>query len=245
MPAEATTTTTRKKRTPEVVVFDGSSLSATSQRPKFEFKNFMSSKISKIDAKPAEQQSKADKKEDEESRQHDRELKELLEGRVMIEKLHESQLYGKDRHAHNTQKLARLGMKVKTKDNLPVNQYISTQRNREKKAAGMLQDAKDRGILNATLKREIEMKHLKKPGSSSGGNGGGKGGARGRPAHRSGDRGPKIGTGKFKDGILHISKSHIDRVNNSGKSQSRVSKSKGKGKGRGVSKGASKGGKRR
>ncbi|KAJ2786040.1 hypothetical protein GGI15_001707 [Coemansia interrupta] len=233
MPTEATAL--RKKRTPEVVVFDGSSLSATSQRPKAEFKNFMSSKISKIDAKPSDQQpqSKADKKEDQESRQHDLELKELLEGRLMIEKLHESQLYGKDRHTHNTQKLAKLGMKVKTKDNLPVNQYISAQRNREKKAAGLLQDAKDRGILNTTLKREIEMKHLGKSGTGS------KGGAKGRPAHRAGDRGPKIGSGKFKDGILHISRSHIDRVNNSGKSQSRVGKSKGKGKGK------SKGGKRR
>ncbi|KAJ2705986.1 hypothetical protein FB645_001963 [Coemansia sp. IMI 203386] len=209
----------KQKSVPEVVVFDGSMLSKKPAGTKADYKKFMSSKVSKINAKPVKK-TKEEKKEDDESRQHDRELKELLEGRMMIEKLHESQLTGKDRHNYNTQKLAKLGMKVKTKANLPANQFFNAVRNKEKRTAVELQDAKDRGVLNAAMKRDIEMKHMGKSSDS---------GDRRKPKIRMGDRGLKIGSGRYKDGVLHISQSHIDRVSGAGKTQARIGKSKGKG----------------
>ncbi|KAJ1644519.1 hypothetical protein J3B02_000231 [Coemansia erecta] len=221
----------KPKTAPEVVVFDSSALSKKPAGTKADYKKFMSSKISKINAKPAKM-SKEEKKEDDESREHDRELKELLEGKLMIEKLHESQLSGKDRHSHNTKKLVKLGMKIKSKANLPANQFFNTLKNQQKRTAQELQDAKDRGILNAAMKRDIEMRHMGKTSDSN---------DRRKPKIKMGDRGLRIGSGKYKDGVLHISQSHIDRVSGAGKTQGRIGKGKSKGKGKGKGKGDSRG----
>ncbi|KAJ1948339.1 hypothetical protein FBU59_001643 [Linderina macrospora] len=126
----------------------------------------------------------------------------------MIEKLHESQLSGKDRLKHNTQKLAKLGMKVKTKEKMPANRWFMVERNRKERARKSIEDAKNRGILNASMKRELEVLHTGKASES------------GRPKNR--DRGLKIGSGRFKDGVLHISQSHIDKIN--GGTAARVAK---------------------
>ncbi|PIA17168.1 hypothetical protein COEREDRAFT_86555 [Coemansia reversa NRRL 1564] len=206
------TVTKESKRKPEVVVFDQPSSTLQKQgSSKFAYKAFMSSKISKIDAKPPKPKTEEERKEDEQNKQHDIELKELLEGKVMIEKLHESQLSGKDRHKHNTEKLARLGMKVKSKGRIPTDIYFASQRNRGTRAKRAIQDAKDRGVLNDSMKRELELVHFGKTSDN-------------KRKSRSNDRGPNAGPGKFKDGVLHISKSHIDRINGSSKPSSRVNK---------------------
>ncbi|KAJ1954314.1 hypothetical protein GGI12_005817, partial [Dipsacomyces acuminosporus] len=167
----------------------------------------MSSKISKINAKPPKPKTAKELKEEEEEKQNDKELKELLEGKLMIEKLHESQLTGQERHKYNTQKLAKLGMKVKHKEKFPANMYFAVERNRNERVKRDIKDAKDRGILNASMKREIEVLHKGKLSSDD------------SNKKRKGDRGLKIGSGRYKDGVLHISKSHIDRVSGSGPSK--------------------------
>ncbi|KAJ2081994.1 hypothetical protein H4R24_001910 [Coemansia sp. RSA 988] len=200
------------RREPEVVVFEqpGSTISKQGTS-KFAYKAFMSSKISKINAKPPKPKTEEEQKEDEQNKQHDLELKSLLEGKMMIEKLHESQLTGKDRHKHNTAKLARLGMKVKSKGRIPTDIYYASQRNRSIRAKKAIQDAKDRGVLNDSVKRELELAHLGKASDN-------------KRKPRSNDHGPNAGPGKFKDGVLHISKSHIDRVNGSSSNFPRVNK---------------------
>ncbi|KAJ2805219.1 hypothetical protein H4R20_002178 [Coemansia guatemalensis] len=202
-----------RRREPEVVVFDqpGANIQKQQGTSKFAYKAFMSSKISKINAKPPKPKTEEELKEDEQNKQHDLELKSLLEGKVMIEKLHESQLSGKDRHKHNTEKLARLGMKVKSKGRIPTDIYYASQRNRNTRAKKAIQDAKDRGVLNDSVKREIEVSHFGKASGS-------------KRKPRLTDRGPNAGPGKFKDGVLHISKGHIDRVNGSSSATSRVNK---------------------
>ncbi|KAJ2309270.1 hypothetical protein H4S01_002695, partial [Coemansia sp. RSA 2610] len=210
----------RPKRTPEVVVFQQPGLAPRPQNDKFEYKAFMSSKVTKIDAKRPKPKTKAEQKEEDENRQHDRQLKELLEGKLMIEKLHESQLTGKERHKHNTEKLKRLGMKVKTKEKMPADMYFAVQRNRAERTKKAVQDAQDRGVLTAAVKRELEATYMGKQMA----------GDSGKKRFKSDSRGlPNAGPGKFKDGVLHISKSHIDRVSGA-KHSARVGKQpRGKG----------------
>ncbi|KAJ2222528.1 hypothetical protein EV180_004295 [Coemansia sp. RSA 518] len=212
------TDTRKPRKEPEVVVFDQSRTTPMSQTNKLEYKAFMSSKISKINAKP-KPRTKAEVKEDKEDKLHDRNLKALLEGKLMIEQLHESQLSGKERHKHNTEKLKRLGMKIKTKDKMPADMFFATQRNREERAQRAIKDAQDRGVLNAAVRRELERKHTGKTANE--GN---------EKRFKSKERGPNSGPGKFKDGVLHISKGHIDRISGA-KASGRVGKmSAGKGK---------------
>ncbi|KAJ2478171.1 hypothetical protein EV174_004397, partial [Coemansia sp. RSA 2320] len=145
----------RIKREPEVVVFEGGGLTSTlaSKRPsdsKFAYKSFMSAKVSKINAQAPAPKSEKERKEDEVDREHDRQLAELLEGRTMIEKLHESQLSGKERHKHNTQKLVKLGMKIKHKEKMPIDMYFNSERARAGRAAKAIKDVRDRGLLSAS-----------------------------------------------------------------------------------------------
>ncbi|KAJ1731118.1 hypothetical protein LPJ61_002688 [Coemansia biformis] len=206
---------------PEVIVFGQPAATkpsgSTSSSSKFAYKSFMSSKISKIGATPPKPKTEKERKEEEDDLRHDRELKELLEGKMMIEKLHEAQLTGKDRHKHNTEKLAKLGMKVKTKLKMPADMYFASQRNRTVKANKEIKDAKDRGILTAAMKRGIETVHLGKPVDTN------------KHRHRHADKGPNAGPGKFKDGVLHISKSHINRVTSKPGATARVGKPGNKG----------------
>ncbi|KAJ2747284.1 hypothetical protein GGI20_000619 [Coemansia sp. BCRC 34301] len=221
----------RTRREPEVVVFDGSSLARNPTDSKLAYKSFMSSKISKINAKPRAPKSVQEQKEDEEGRQNDRQLAELLEGRTMIDKLHESQLTGRERHKNNTQKLAKLGMKIKHKEKMPTDMFFNSERARAGRAAKAIQDVRERGLLSATVKRDIEMQHMGKTSEK-------------KRERRPADRGLMANTGRLKDGILHISKRHIERVNGSaagGGGSSRVAKSKGKGRGKGDRKARGKG----
>ncbi|KAJ2779803.1 hypothetical protein H4R18_003798 [Coemansia javaensis] len=205
---------------PELVVFSQPAGTARQEAPpgggggKLAYKAFMSHKIAKINAKPPAPRTEAERREEEDDRRRDRELRELLEGRVMIEKLHEAQLSGRERHKHNAEKLARLGMKVKTKLKMPANAYFASVRNRAEKVRREVQDAKDRGVLSPAMKRSIEVAHLGKPSDDP------------RRRHRRADRGPDAGPGRFKDGVLHISKSHIDRVSRAASSgaSSRIGK---------------------
>ncbi|KAJ1662066.1 hypothetical protein IW140_005705 [Coemansia sp. RSA 1813] len=196
MPAN---TQPKRKRAPEVMVFKDTT-QAKSTASKHEYKSFMTSKISKLNNPPAPL-TKKERKEEQQDKKNDKELQDLLEGKLMIEKLHESQLTGRERHKYNTQKLAKLGMKVKSKEKMPADMYFAVQRNRQAKADKHIKDAKDRGVLNASMKRELEIMYTGKASAPKDS----------RP-RKDTDRGLRIGSGKFKDGVLHISKNHIDRV---------------------------------
>ncbi|KAJ1824161.1 hypothetical protein GGH91_000753 [Coemansia sp. RSA 2671] len=217
--------TIRTKREPEVVVFDGGAVTRNPTDNKFAYKSFMSSKVSKINAKPPAPKSVKEQKEDEEGRHHDRQLAELLEGKTMIEKLHESQLTGKERHKNNTQKLVNLGMKIKRKEKMPTDMFYNSEKARAGRASKAIQDVRDRGLLSAQVKRDIELLHMGKTTEK-------------KRERRPIDRGLMANTGRMKDGMLHISKKHIDRVNGTAANgSSRVSKSKGKGNNKGKGKG--------
>ncbi|KAJ2911196.1 hypothetical protein GGI21_000110 [Coemansia aciculifera] len=220
---------TSTRREPEVVVFDGGALARNPTDTKFAYKSFMSSKISKINAKPPAPKSLKEQKEDEEGRDNDRQLAELLEGKTMIDKLHESQMTGKERHKHNTQKLAKLGMKVKHKEKMPTDMFYNSERARAGRAAKAIKDVRERGLLSATVKRDIELQHMGKTSEK-------------KRERRPVDRGLMANTGRMKDGMLHISKKHIERVNGAaagGSGSSRVAKGKSKGKSKGKNKGKS------
>ncbi|KAJ2523446.1 hypothetical protein H4217_000084 [Coemansia sp. RSA 1939] len=207
------------KRAPEVVVFNDTTR-AKPTSSKHEYKAFMATKISKLNSDTsatAPRKTKEEEREEQEDRRHDREVEDLLtEGRLMIERLHESQLSGRERHKHNTQKLAKLGMKVRGKEKMPADMFFAVQKNRQARADKHIQDAKDRGILNASMKRELELLYTGKSSAED---------KRDSRPRKDTDRGLRIGSGRFKDGVLHISKSHIDRVSGSG-SAARVGKSK-------------------
>ncbi|KAJ2554534.1 hypothetical protein EV175_002551 [Coemansia sp. RSA 1933] len=196
-PAKAQPTT--KKRAPEVVIFNDTTRTKPTTS-KHDYKSFMTSKISKLN-NPSVPLSKEEQQEEQQDRKHDKELQALLEGRLMIEKLHESQLTGRERHKYNTQKLANLGMKVKSKEKMPADMFFAVQRNRQAKADKHIKDAKDRGVLNASMKRDLEIMYTGKASVPKDT----------RP-RKDTDRGLRIGDGRFKDGVLHISKNHIDRV---------------------------------
>ncbi|KAJ1988775.1 hypothetical protein GGI25_005135 [Coemansia spiralis] len=189
----------KPKRAPEVVVFNDAQRSA-STASKHEYKSFMSSKISKLNTsqKPLTTQEQS---EDRLDKKHDKEIQDLLEGRLLIEKLHESQLTGRERHKHNAKKLANLGMKVKSKEKMPADMFFAVQRSRQSKADKHIKDAKDRGILSKSMKRELEIVYTGKAAKPKDT----------RP-RKDTDRGLRIGVGRYKDGVLHVSKSHIERV---------------------------------
>ncbi|ORX66742.1 hypothetical protein DL89DRAFT_269778 [Linderina pennispora] len=212
MPPTRIAATPKKKKAPEVVVFDASGLAPKPAASKLEYKSFMSSKIAKLTASAsaaANPKSTKELKQEAEDRANDRELKALLEGKVMIEQLHESQLSGKDRLKYNAQKLERLGMKKKTKEKMPANRWFMVDENRKMRAKKSIEDAKNRGILNHSMKRELEVLHT---GRASEGK------------QRKRERGPRLDGGRVRDGVLHVAQSQIDRIN--GGAATRIAKRK-------------------
>ncbi|KAJ2463962.1 hypothetical protein EV174_006877, partial [Coemansia sp. RSA 2320] len=76
-----------------------------------------------------------------------------------------------------------------------------------------IKDVRDRGLLSASVKRDIERQHMGKTTDK-------------KRERRPADRGLMINTGRLKDGMLHISQRHIDRVNGAS-GPARVGKGKG------------------
>ncbi|KAJ8653190.1 hypothetical protein O0I10_011137 [Lichtheimia ornata] len=181
---------------PKVVVFDGSVLD---KKPTIEDakakKAFMSSDIFKEDkvveaVKPKNEKEKA---EEEENQRKDAELHQLLSTSKLLEEYHVEEMTGKERRKHMMNKLETLGAKKSGNANMPLTMHMgmkAKEREREKKR---VQDAKDLGLWDRSLKHLYASKVVKKK-------------------ERSRDPGITNGVGRMKGGTLHIGKSELRRI---------------------------------
>lgn len=116
---------TRPRTGPEVVVFDGSKVdrksSASAGGAEFNFKKFMSSKISKLDevAPPQEKPLNAEEKAQElENKRNDTELHSLIKASRLLEQYNADHLDGVERRRHQRDQIINLGIQVE-KSSLP------------------------------------------------------------------------------------------------------------------------------
>ncbi|CAG8772741.1 997_t:CDS:2, partial [Acaulospora morrowiae] len=99
---------------PEIVVFDeASKKKQIKPTTVYEWKSFMSSKISKLKDKPAPKLQKNDEEVEEEelNKKNDKELQELLETSKLLELYTADRLTGKERRKYNDKKIVELGAK--------------------------------------------------------------------------------------------------------------------------------------
>ncbi|KAL7746407.1 Pre-mRNA-splicing factor ATP-dependent RNA helicase PRP16 [Sorochytrium milnesiophthora] len=216
----------RRRPAPQVVVYDGS----TSSKPpssfaRADFKAFMSAKISKLHREDDElingRRKPKTKEETEEAEnvKRDRELDDLLKTSQLIEQYASEQLYGRDRQTYQLQKLAQLGAKGAGTQKMPQKHRIGMAVAAQKRNAKALEQAKELGLYHASIKSRynaadelvrnatskskassiIDMSGLLKKKVQVG-------------VSKRADRGLKTSAGKFKNGILHISKDDIRRA---------------------------------
>ncbi|KAJ3316650.1 hypothetical protein HDU76_001640 [Blyttiomyces sp. JEL0837] len=219
----------KRKREPEVVVFDQPSTKKTfdviNKRDK---RAFMSSDVSKMQPKATKpgdlKQTQEDIEQDREDDRLDRELMDLLNSSDLVDSLAASQLEGKERRDHVKQKLLDLGAK-KEKIKTPAPISVGLKKAKEKTALKRLQQAKDMGLYHSSLRTQIM-------GAD----------APAKPkAKKTGEL--KASIGSFRNGVLTVPKSYIAEVE---KSRAKPSSRGGRGggtRGRG-GRGGGRGGKR-
>ncbi|KAJ3082634.1 hypothetical protein HK102_001543, partial [Quaeritorhiza haematococci] len=202
---------------PEVVVFSetGTSSSSSSKKSKADWSAFMSSDINKVagDERAAKRRkmTAAEKKQEQEDDENDRELMDLLKTSQLIEKYTAEDLTGKERRKYYQQKLIELGGKPakRPKTSLPI--YMGMQKKAKERAEKKLQEAKDSGMYDKSLKHLFQPSDIIK--------------SQQQPDKKR-NRGLKTSIGKFKDGVLHISQRDIDAVakakSSAGRSSSKV-----------------------
>ncbi|RUP49962.1 hypothetical protein BC936DRAFT_140854 [Jimgerdemannia flammicorona] len=215
---------------PEIVVFDGSSLKKpVAGNSKVEYKAFMSSKVSKLEPPPPPPpKSVKEMEEEEKNLQNDRELQELLKTSKLLEEYQVEEMSGKERRKFTEQKLVALGVKASKGLKVPTIISLGMQQKRKEREAKELEEAKHLGLYHHT------QKHLYPTGSASAKPDGGK--------FRR-DRGLGMGIGKFKEGVLTLSKQDIARVEGTVPSRGgRGGRRGGRGCGRGGGKGGGRGG---
>jgi len=110
---------TKPRTGPEVVVFDASKVdrktSASAGGTEFNFKKFMSSKISKLDEVPPPQEqplTAEDKAEELENKKNDAELHSLIKTSRLLEQYNADHLDGAERRRHQRDQLVSLGIQV-------------------------------------------------------------------------------------------------------------------------------------
>ncbi|CEP17469.1 hypothetical protein [Parasitella parasitica] len=202
---------------PSVIVFDGSVLQ---KKPTIEDKaskkKFLDSRISTID--PVDTAGKKSKptvkdiEEEAENLKHDMELKQLLATSNLLEELEREEMTSKERRKNTMKKLEGLGVKSSPGEKMPLSVKLSLDESRKQKGIQRLQEAKDMGIYDKSLKHlYVKTKEKKR------------------------DRDPGItnGIGRMKGATLTINKSDIERIKRQGsKKKSAGGKKSGNGKGR-------------
>ncbi|KAG2197909.1 hypothetical protein INT46_003216 [Mucor plumbeus] len=185
---------------PNVVVFDGSVLQKKpSLEDKASKKRFLDSRISTVDPLDVvEQKNKPtvkDIEEETENQKHDVELKQLLATSNLLEELEREEMTSKERRKNTMKKLEGLGVKSSPGEKMPLSVKLSLDESRKQKGIKKLQEAKDMGIYDKSLKHlYVKTKEKKR------------------------DRDPGItnGIGRMKGATLTINKSDIERIKRQG-----------------------------
>ncbi|KAG0364564.1 hypothetical protein BC939DRAFT_456224 [Gamsiella multidivaricata] len=194
----------KKPRTgPEVVVFDASSLNrkSTTASTEFNFKKFMSSKISKLDEAPApfENPLTAEEKAEEiENKRNDTELHSLIKASRLLEQYNADQLDGADRRKHQREQLERLGIQKKEKIKVPLQISFGMMAKQRERDLKELEEAKNNGTYHKSIKHTFAAAGGKK-----------------KEKPRS-ERGLKTSMGRFKNGMLTLTEREIKSVQREG-----------------------------
>ncbi|KAG0033626.1 hypothetical protein BGZ81_007884 [Podila clonocystis] len=217
----------------EVVVFDASKVggkgaSSSAGGTEFNFKKFMSSKISKLDEAPAPMENPLtaeEKAEELENKRNDAELHSLIKASRLLEQYNADQLDGAERRRHQREQLVNLGIQKKEKIKVPFQISIGMMAKQRERDIKELEEAKNNGTYHKSIKHTFAAAGGKKKEKS-----------------RS-DRGLKSSMGRFKNGTLILSEKEIKSVQREGVKK-KTPKKKGGGGGGGGGKGG-KGGKKK
>ncbi|KAI8334880.1 hypothetical protein BD560DRAFT_414334 [Blakeslea trispora] len=191
----------KKSVTQSVVVFDGSVLEKKQTfEDKASKKQFLSSRITLAEnhtvVNHKEKPTAKDLEEEVENQRHDQELKQLLATSHLLEELEREEMSSKERRQNTMKKLETLGVKASSGDKMPLAYKLSLDESIKKKGMAKLQEAKDLGIYDKSLK------HLY---------------VKTKPKKRDRDPGITNGLGRMKGATLTIKKSDIERINRQGK----------------------------
>ncbi|CAO3636205.1 unnamed protein product [Cunninghamella blakesleeana] len=193
------------KEDPKVVVFDGSTLN---KRPVFESKAakkaFLSGKANINDTIPNnDNTSVTDKLEDDEEEiqntKKDKELQDLLATSRLLEEYHVDEMSSKEKRKHFLGKLDGLGLKSNGKVKKSLSMHIGLEAKKKERQLRKLQEAKDTGLYDKSLKHLYVTKPKK---------------------NRVRDPGVTNGVGRIKGATLTIGKGELTRL------QRQVSKKK-------------------
>ncbi|KAG0055352.1 hypothetical protein BGZ83_008872 [Gryganskiella cystojenkinii] len=215
--------TLSKRRTgPEVVVFDASKVDrkTAGSSTEFNFKKFMSSKISKLDEAPAPMENPLtaeEKAEELEHKKNDTELHSLIKSSRLLEQYTADHLDGVERRRHQRDQLVSLGIQKKEKLKVPFQMSMGMMAKQRERDIKELEEAKNNGTYHKSIKHTFAAAGGKKKEKS-----------------RS-DRGLKTSMGRFKNGTLVLTEKEIKSVQREGvkKKKTPGKKSGGGGKGKG------------
>ncbi|KAI8971455.1 hypothetical protein BDF20DRAFT_680428 [Mycotypha africana] len=183
---------------PKVVVFDDSILHKKSTiEDKAERKRFMDSRINipENQNKPEAKQKMSEKEQEEEveNEKKDVELQQLIATSYLLEELEREEMSSRDRRKDTFKKLEKLGMKSSGGQKMPVQLRLNINAVKKERETKKLQEAKDLGIYDKSLKH-LYVKTSKKK--------------------RDRDPGITTGIGRMKGATLTISKSDLNRIKN-------------------------------
>ncbi|GAA5801612.1 hypothetical protein HPULCUR_007060 [Helicostylum pulchrum] len=184
---------------PNVVVFDPSVLyKKPTLEDKASKKKFLDSRITTAEPSNVEQKNKPtakDAEEEVENQKHDVELKTLLSTSNLLEELEREEMSARDKRKSNMKKLETLGAKAEAAPKMPLFLKLSLDESRKQKGIAKLQEAKDLGIYDKSLKHLYVKTDTK-----------------------TRDRNPGItnGLGRLKGATLTIKKSDIERIKREG-----------------------------
>ena len=156
-----------------------------------DYKQFMTSKVAEPTKKKQNRESDAEEEDDE---RNDKELMDILKTANLIEQYRASELTGKDRIKYQQKKLVELGGKKPKAVYAPQQVRLGMRQKAIERTNKKVQVAKDMGLYHSSLKTQIMgheavVKNKKK-----------------KRSHSSLDK----SIGKFKNGVMHISKSHLE-----------------------------------
>ncbi|KAG0332181.1 hypothetical protein BG004_001358 [Podila humilis] len=217
----------------DVVIFDASkvggkssSTSSGTGSTEFNFKKFMSSKISKLDEAPAPMENPLtaeEKAEEKEMKRNDAELHTLIKASRLLEQYNADQLDGADRRRHQRDQLVNLGVQKKSKLKVPFQISLGMMSKQRERDIKELEEAKNNGTYHKSIKHTFAAAGGKKKEKS-----------------RS-DRGLKSSMGRFKNGTLVLTEKEIKSVQREGvKKKKTPGKKSGGGAGGGGGKGSKK-----
>ncbi|ORX88006.1 hypothetical protein BCR32DRAFT_288942 [Anaeromyces robustus] len=195
IPLASSTKKVEVVKQPEVVVFNDTSGRSTTKKSKQDWKQFMSSKVSDINGKKKVVQQKRTQEEidqDKEDDMNDQELMNILEATKLVENYAAQELTGEDLRRYKKRKLVELGIKESKAPKMPFKQRLIVKQSQIAKNAKDLQNAKDNGLYDPSIKNKWKLDTK-------------------APAKR--DRGLNGHVGHFKNGVLTLNKSQISQIN--------------------------------